>query len=167
MRSPASVPLSIRPAIEADRALLFEWANDPVTRAQSFSSGAITWEAHCAWFAGVIADPDRRLYLLLAPRDEPVGQARFDPSGARDAVISLALAPAWRGRGLAATAIRLATERARREAGFVVIHAYIRPGNAASRKAFARAGYTERGPAQVRGQEAVHLTRDESGGTPN
>lgn len=154
------MPLSIRAAGPADRELLFAWANDPVTRAQSFSSGVIPWETHCAWLAAVLADPARFLYILLAPREEPIGQARFDRSGEREAVISVSLAPGWRGRRLAAPAIRLATDRAKRDAGFVAIHAYTRPGNQASRRAFVRAGYIERGPTTIGGTEAVHLSAE-------
>ncbi len=156
MRASAGVPLSIRAAEEADRTLLFEWANDPVTRAASFSSGRIPWETHCAWLAALLADPNRRLYILLAPNDEPVGQARFDGFGAGEAVISMAIAPGWRGRGLAAPAIRLATSRAREDGGVGVIHAYIRPVNEMSRRAFTTAGYVERERTEVAGSEAVH-----------
>lgn len=158
MRGTAAVPLSVRPAVAADRELLFAWANDPLTRAQSFSRAPIPWETHCAWLASVLGDPHRRLYLVVAPAEEPVGQVRFDGCGSGEAVISISLAPAWRGRGLAAPAIRLAMERARRDAGIVRVHAFIRPENRVSRQAFARAGYTEVSETAVHGEAAVHLT---------
>lgn len=158
MRGAAAVPLSVRPAVESDREILFAWANDPLTRAQSFSRTPIPWETHCAWLASVLDDPGRLLYLVVAPADEPVGQVRFDGSGSGEAVISISLAPAWRGRGLAASAIRLAMDRARRDAGVVRVHAFIRPENRVSRQAFARAGYTEAEETAVHGQPAVHLT---------
>lgn len=151
------MPLSVRPAVAADRELLFAWVNDPLTRAQSFSPAPIPWETHCTWLASVLGDPGRLLYLVVAPAEEPVGQVRFDASGAGEAVISIALAPSWRGRGLAASAIRLAMDRARRDAGIVRVHAYIRPGNRVSRQAFARAGFTEVEETVVRGDAAVHL----------
>jgi len=158
MRGAAAVPLAIRAAAAADARLLFEWVNDPETRAQSFSSAPIAWETHRAWVDRLLADPARRLYIIMAPGEEPVGQARFEPGEGGETVISISLAPAWRGRGLAAPAIRLATERARRDLGFELVQAYIRTGNSASRRAFASAGYIEKGPARVRGEEAVHLT---------
>lgn len=151
------MPLSVRPAVAADRELLFAWANDPLTRAQSFSPAPISWETHCTWLASVLGDPGRLLYLVVAPAEEPVGQVRFDASGSGEAVISIALAPSWRGRGLAASAIRLAMDRARRDAGIVRVHAYIRPGNRVSRQAFARAGFAELEETVVRGDAAVHL----------
>jgi len=158
MRARSAVPLSLRRAGESDRGLLFEWINDPLTRQQSFSTGPVSWETHCAWLAAALADPQRLLYILLGPSDEPVGQVRFEPSSAGETVISVALAPSWRGRGLAAPAIRLATSRARRDAQIGVIHAYIRPDNQASCRAFARAGYLRGEPADIGGSAAVHFT---------
>jgi RimJ/RimL family protein N-acetyltransferase len=158
VRENLAVPLSVRPAVLEDRELLFAWANDPLTRAQSFSPAVIPWDTHCAWLASVLDDPGRLLYVVVGAADEPVGQVRFDGCGSGEAVISISLAPAWRGRGLAASAIRLAMDRARRDAGIVKVHAFIRPGNRVSRQAFARAGYLEVEEIAVQGEAAVHLT---------
>jgi RimJ/RimL family protein N-acetyltransferase len=149
-------PLSIRPAAEADRALLFEWANDPEIRASSFTPDVISWETHRQWFAGVLSSSTRHLYVLQIGDCSAIGQARFDGDGS-DAEISVSLAREWRGRGLGARVIRLATERAVEDHGFQTIHAYVKPDNDVSLKAFARAGYTERGLTERKGCEAVHL----------
>jgi RimJ/RimL family protein N-acetyltransferase len=152
------VPLSLRPAVEGDCALLFEWANDPETRRNSFSAERIRWPEHREWFARLLGEPDRWLYLLMAPGDEPIGQVRFERLGEREAEVSMSLAAAWRGRGLASDAIRLATDRAMRDAGLELIHAHVKPANAPSLRAFLRAGYAEHGAIEHRGHEAVHLT---------
>jgi len=152
-----AAPLSLRLAAQGDRALLFEWANDPVTRANSFTPDPVPWETHCSWLAGVLRDPHRRLYLVLGPGDEPVGQVRFDRRGEHEAEISMSLAPTRRGQGLAARVIRLATDRAKEDAGFQTVHAFIKPANEVSRRAFARAGYVDCGLVERMGWEAVHL----------
>jgi RimJ/RimL family protein N-acetyltransferase len=133
--------------------MVFEWANDPVTRANSFAPHAIAWDAHCAWFDRILRDRDRRLYIVAAA-GEPIGQARLASCGEREAEISVSLAPAWRGRRLAAEAIRLVTA----QAGADLVHAYVKPGNDVSRRAFLRAGYVEQGEGVRRGQPAVHFT---------
>jgi RimJ/RimL family protein N-acetyltransferase len=133
--------------------MVFEWANDPVTRANSFAPHAIAWDVHCAWFDCILRDPDRRLYIILES-DEPVGQARLESCGGGGSEISVSLAPAWRGRRLAAEAIRLVTARA----GGDLVHAYVKPGNDASRRAFLRAGYVEQGTVVRKGLPAVCLT---------
>jgi RimJ/RimL family protein N-acetyltransferase len=146
--------LSLRRAASSDCALVFEWANDPVTRANSFSPQAISWEDHKTWFDRILQDPERELFVLLAS-SEPIGQARLARASADgDDEISLALAPAWRGLGLAAEAIRLVT----RESGALVVHAYVKTGNDASIRAFLRAGYVEVGDVEREGKRAVHLT---------
>jgi RimJ/RimL family protein N-acetyltransferase len=151
------VPLSLRPAEEDDCAIIFEWANDPVTRRNSFAPDPISWDIHRDWFRKLLADRNRLLYVALASR-ERIGQIRFDRCGQREAEVSVALAPAWRGRGLAAPVIQLGSEEAAR-AGFEVLYAYIKPDNEASRRAFLRAGYV--GPLETRrkGLLAVRLTR--------
>jgi RimJ/RimL family protein N-acetyltransferase len=151
------VHLSLRRAVDGDCAVLFEWANDPLTRANSFTPGIISWQTHCEWFTNLLRDPDRWLYLVTTPGDTRIGQARFERCGEREAEVSLSLAVEWRGRGIAARVIRLATERAMGDAGFETVHAYVKPANDASRRAFVRAGYAERGLTDRKGFEAVHL----------
>jgi RimJ/RimL family protein N-acetyltransferase len=145
--------LSLRPAVASDCALVFEWANDPVTRANSFAPAAIAWDVHCTWFGRILRDPDRRLYVILAS-GAPIGQARLELCGEGSVEISLSLAAAWRGRRLAAEAIRLVTA----QAGAGLVHAYVKPGNDVSRRAFLSAGYVEQGPTVHKGLPAVHLT---------
>src|SRR4051794_2784713 len=89
--------MSLRPANADDVEVLFIWANDPVTRAQSFSSDPIPWEGHVAWFSRVLADPDRVIWLL-EDRGVPVGSIRFDAEGER-AVVSVQISPEHRKRG--------------------------------------------------------------------
>ena len=50
---------------EADRELLFTWANDAETRRQSFSSDPITWDEHVAWFARTQADADSPHWIFM------------------------------------------------------------------------------------------------------
>jgi RimJ/RimL family protein N-acetyltransferase len=151
------VVLSLRRAAESDCALLFEWANDADVRANSFSSGPIPWATHVTWFARLLHDPGRHPYIVLAGGRDPIGQVRFDGLGNREAEISLSLAAAWRGRGLASRVFEMATECAGRDLGLDVLHAYVKPANLTVRRALVRAGYEERGPVTHRGHEAVHL----------
>jgi RimJ/RimL family protein N-acetyltransferase len=145
--------LSLRSAVAADCATIFRWANDPDTRANSFSPDAIAWDDHRRWFDEILGDPARQLHIILAS-GEAIGQARFEPCGEGEAEMSVSLAPEWRGRGLAAAVIRLVTAAA----GAEVVHAYVKPGNETSRRAFLRAGYVELGTATRKGSPAVHFT---------
>jgi RimJ/RimL family protein N-acetyltransferase len=149
--------LSIRKAAESDRQRLFQWVNDPETRTNSFSTAPVSWSSHCEWFDGLLADQNRWLYILVSAEGQPVGQVRFDKTGDRSAEVSLSLAPEWRGRGLGAAAIALATRRVMSEADFAVVHARVKPGNEKSRRAFVRAGYEQIEEPSHRGELALHL----------
>ncbi len=52
---------TIRRAGVGDALLLWQWANDPLTRRNSFSRAAISWDDHQAWCAKKFAAPDCRL----------------------------------------------------------------------------------------------------------
>lgn len=147
--------IRLRPATADDARRIFEWANDPTTRAVSFSSEPIPWETHVAWFARKLADPACRLYVVCDD-DEPVGQVRLDHEGAR-ATISVAIAEPHRGRGLGVAAIRAALLESEAEA----IDAFILDDNARSIAAFERAGFTlaERTTIAGRGAVRLELTR--------
>jgi spore coat polysaccharide biosynthesis predicted glycosyltransferase SpsG/ribosomal protein S18 acetylase RimI-like enzyme len=131
-------PVAVRPATQADSALLLLWRNDFETRARSRSTTPVAPAEHEAWLARVLNDPHRR--LLIAERDgHPVGTVRFD-RGDDHWEVSITVAPEVRGLRLAVP-ILLAAERSLRN---VTIRAHVRRDNVASQALFRRAGYQER-----------------------
>lgn len=138
---PAAAPdLTLRPASEADAARLRAWRNDPETRAASRSTEKVGEKEHAAWLVGVLADPDRRL-LVCELEGEPVGQVRFDGLDGDRYEISIALAPAARGKGLSSPLIAKAVEWLRASHPDAEVEARVREGNARSLAAFRRAGF--------------------------
>jgi RimJ/RimL family protein N-acetyltransferase len=148
--------LRLRPVAEADCRLIWEWANDPETRALSFSQAAIPWERHLEWFRSRLQDPNTIFFVVTEGPSTPVGQVRFDLAG-DEAVISVGLDRRFRGKGHGSTIIRLAAEELFDARGTAVIHAYIKPNNEASRRAFAKAGFAETATTAVQGQPAAHM----------
>ncbi len=155
---PSRVSLSLRPAVEGDCELLFSWANDPEARRMSFSPDLIGWEEHQRWFERKLDDENCLLYIVTGPKGEPVGQVRFDIEAEREAVISVSIAPEWRGYGCGGDAIRLATIAAKRLARLAAIHAYIKPENVASTGAFAKAGFGAPVRVTYRGAAALRMS---------
>lgn len=135
--APSAIVLS--PATQSDAPLLYAlW--DEEARRQSFSGGPTTLDTHTAWLKGVLADPDRHLYVATE-RGLAVGSGRLDlVDYGKGAVISIVIAKEARGRGLGRRLI-LALEREAAALGLDFIRAEILEGNAASRRAFAMAGY--------------------------
>jgi RimJ/RimL family protein N-acetyltransferase len=139
-----SEELTLRAAGEEDRDRLRAWRNDPAVRRASRSAAAIPPEEHAAWLARRLADPDTRIFVI-EHLGEPGGMVRVERVAAQRGEIHVALAAELRGRGHAARALRTAAERASRDLALGVVEAHVRADNAPSRRAFARAGFTEAG----------------------
>jgi UDP-2,4-diacetamido-2,4,6-trideoxy-beta-L-altropyranose hydrolase len=148
--------LTLRPAQEDDVRLIWEWANDGDIRAASFSSEPIPWRTHERWFTAILTDPQSLFYVVLDAHGTPVGQVRYRIE-AREATISVSLAPGQRGRGYGSQMIRLASRRVFEATPVNLIHAYIRPDNVASLRAFASAGFIHRETVEAEGHPACHF----------
>ena len=137
--------LTYRQAQPADAQFYFDWANDPATRRQSFHSNSISPETHTAWFTRKLADPDTMLLIFSNEAGQPVGQVRFERKPVADMpdeiVISVSVDSSQRGKGIAAQMIQQGCAVCHEQWGAVTIHAYIKPENQASVRAFERAGF--------------------------
>ncbi len=143
--------LTLTEAQSADAKRLFEWANDPGNRAASFSSDVIEWDEHVAWLEKKLSNSDCSLFIV-SDAQGPLAQVRFDDANDHT-VISLSLAPERRGEGLASAVIEAAVKKA----SAAVVHAFIKPDNVRSIRAFERAGFAERTDVEVQGCPALRL----------
>ena len=136
--------LALRAAERADKALYFEWANDPETRRQAHNPDPIPWADHDAWFDQRLADPLVHLWVLETPEGLPVGQVRVEPDG-DDAILSYSIDPAFRRRGWGTQVLHLAVKEWRASASTetTFLIAETLAGNEASRRALQRAGFLE------------------------
>ncbi len=161
-REPASGLL--RPASAEDCRFLWELANEPAVRAVSFTGEPIPWESHCRWFAARLADPRCVLLIVTDVRGAPLGQVRFDRDPEqKQAVISVSLAPASRGRGLGVSVIREASRDLLATGQADSVLALVKIDNDASRRAFLKAGFVEDGTTEVRGSPALRLVMRRAG----
>jgi UDP-2,4-diacetamido-2,4,6-trideoxy-beta-L-altropyranose hydrolase len=128
--------LNVREVLWEDAALLFEWANDPQTRQNSFTAEEIHWTDHQAWLAAKLESPLDFLYII-EDAGTPIGHVRFAVSF-DIAEISVNLNPAVRGKRYGARVLRAAIHKFRFEGPTTVrnIHARIKDTNAASLEAF-------------------------------
>jgi RimJ/RimL family protein N-acetyltransferase len=148
----------LRLAANHDAALLWEWANDPVTRKNSFDPAAISWKAHAVWFAEKLASPDCRIWLLELAMI-PVGQIRFECSGADTAQISFSVAQDYRGKRLGTLLLQATPSLAGRELGVSCAEGITFIENLASQRAFFKAGFTAVGPATIAGRDCMIFRR--------
>jgi UDP-2,4-diacetamido-2,4,6-trideoxy-beta-L-altropyranose hydrolase len=132
----------LREAKESDSKLLWTWANDPNVRTNAFSTDAIPWETHEQWFAKKLSDKNSAIYLAIGPDDEPLGQIRFDRNG-EEAEIDLHLAPGKGGKGLGTELIVRGTQKYFRSAPVQRVISTVKRENAASARAFEKAGFAQ------------------------
>lgn len=149
--------ICLRPVSYSDIELLWEWANDPVTRQNSFDSAKIPWEEHSAWCQKKLADADCRLWIASNGVSAAVGCVRFDCKES-EATISLTVAPNARGKGYGTKIIQQSCDRLFAESPFRLVHAYIKPENIASVKVFEAAGFRYDSDADCKQQTGRHYT---------
>lgn len=132
--------VSVRPATISDAAHLFHWRNDPSVRSVSRSTGELQWDGHVAWLERTLERTD--VVLLVAEADgRAAGTVRFDAHTSHDWEVSITLAPAARGRGVAGTILRGAEDRFCQDHPEATLHAVMRASNQPSYRLFKGAGY--------------------------
>jgi UDP-2,4-diacetamido-2,4,6-trideoxy-beta-L-altropyranose hydrolase len=149
--------LRLRLVRETDCRLLFEWANDPVARAASFHGAEISWEDHVCWFRERLQDPQSIIYIGENAAGEPVGLVRFQIKGVR-AVLSVNVAPEFRGQGWGRGLIAFGTRSMVRTGSVRRVDALVKPDNQASVRLFEASGYRRAGIERVADQEALLYT---------
>ncbi|HEX9453583.1 MAG TPA: UDP-2,4-diacetamido-2,4,6-trideoxy-beta-L-altropyranose hydrolase [Candidatus Binatia bacterium] len=132
--------LRIRPGRHDDALLLWQWANDPVARQNSFNSAAIAWDDHEAWFREKLASPNCRNWILEIG-DLPVGQIRYDRLDGQKAAISFSVAPGFRGLQLGTELLAATMDLAALELNVPWLEGVAFKDNQASRRAFLKNGF--------------------------
>jgi spore coat polysaccharide biosynthesis predicted glycosyltransferase SpsG/predicted acetyltransferase len=150
--------IKFRRATQEDCRLLWNWANDPATRAASFRSAKISWDDHREWFTKNLANENS--FLLMAEESgTPIGTIRVQKKKVSIGEISITMAPEVRGSGLATYLIRRCESKAATALSLSEIDALIKPENIASRRAFENAGYVASEKMQIGEVSAIRYVR--------
>lgn len=147
--------MTARPAGMHDARLLWEWRNDPATRAGSRSSGEVSMDEHLRWLAASLARIDRML-LLVTDTVGPVGTVRWDLGAEGEWEVSITVAPDRRGQSLARPLLRAAevalSEGAQSSGTDVTAYlAVVNVDNRASTRLFETSDYVPDLPPDPRG----------------
>ncbi len=147
----------LRPAALADVTALWNLANQPEVRRNSFSPEPIPFAGHARWFTGRLASPASRIQVLVR-NGRLLGQIRHDrrPDGSA-AEIDIAVAPAGRGQGLGRRLITETANAACRELAVSVLHATVFADNFPSLELFRRCGFAMAGTETCAGRKVVHF----------
>jgi spore coat polysaccharide biosynthesis predicted glycosyltransferase SpsG/GNAT superfamily N-acetyltransferase len=157
--------LVARPATLHDARRLWQWRNDPATRAGSRSSDEVAWEDHLGWLTASLTRTDRIL-LVVEDGDGPVGTVRWDlvpepegeHTGGDDWEASITVAPQRRGQSLSRPLLRAAeaalsrdTTEVTRSGGVRAFLAMVHIGNESSMRLFETSAYVPDLPPDRRG----------------
>ncbi len=150
--------IRLRGATPEDMELVWRWANDPETRAASFTPEPIPWESHVEWFRRRLSDPNCRIYIAEDDLGNPVGQIRFEPTDDPGAVeLSISVAGEWRGHGYGVAIVRAGSSRVIEELAVEHVDAVVKVSNEASLRSFRTAGLEELGPEERAGVDALRF----------
>lgn len=131
---------------EEDAALALLWRNDPLTRKMSFHSEERSWEEFYPNYLNrsfnipelppffVIYEGERVAFLFFENINHPTQPRR------KSCLLSINISPEWRGKGLGTT-ILTEVQSVVKQRGFDTVFAEVKVENAASLKAFYRAGF--------------------------
>ena len=131
----------LREATMQDMDLIYEWANDPAVRINSFNSEPIQYDTHVKWFKRIMSDESVLQYILMDD-DKNVGQIRLNIDGA-EAEIGYSIASDYRGKGYGHLILQLVAKEVKKKYPEIkILVAKVKPENIASNKLFEHEGYT-------------------------
>ncbi len=131
--------LSVREVTREDVRFIFDLANDPLSRVNSYHSNEISFEQHEIWFADQINSSHRAFYIVEY-NGTSMAQVRFSFED-QNAVIGVSIVEKYRGKRLGSLVLKKAISTYS-ESFQMPIYAYIKQENTSSVKSFERAGFS-------------------------
>lgn len=152
IHSKISQSISVRKIEEGDKQITFEWANDPITRHNSFNSEYIEFEQHSKWFDSKINNSDNQ-HFICEFNSKPAGLVRFD-FDENVFVVGLTISESFRGKKLASSFLKKACIIFASTSNAPII-AYIKEDNIASKKVFENVGFRVMSKVNIKGVNSV------------
>jgi len=149
----------LRDVRKEDCKLLWDWVNDPDVRTAAFSSNLIPWKEHVNWFNQKLHDSNSFIFVALDRRDTPVGQVRFDVKDDDEAEIDVSVDSGKRQLGYGNLIIHMGVEKIFYGTPIQTVHAFIKPHNKNSLRAFEKAGFKQLGTEMVKGNLSIHYVK--------
>ena len=133
-----NVPVWLDVATEVDTRQVYEWQQAPETRRHARNPESPVWAEHEQWMQASLRDPECYFYMLRKA-GVAVGVVRLNWLRASEYEVSIIVAPSLYGQGLGLNALKLLRQLHQE----ITIHATVLPGDTASLRLFAAAGYEQ------------------------
>lgn len=139
-----------RKVIATDARVMFDWANDPETRANAIDPNPIPWEGHVQWFNKKISDANSYMFIFEHVNTEKsIGLTRFDlQNGAW--LISYLVDKEHRGEGWGEVILKSGISMLMEALGQRPrLKAMVKEGNIASSQVFVNLGFITEEPVVI------------------
>ena len=158
---PRADDLRVRHAFFQDAELLWEWASDPVVRANSFHPEPISLHEHIKWYERKLLSPECSIWIIEL-NGEAVAQVRYDLVDHAYAKIDFSVKTEFRGRGLGPKALSLTWRSACKQLGATCVRGIVFEENKASAAAFLKAFFCQTGQRWIQGRLCKVFEREYS-----
>lgn len=118
----------------------FIWANDDSVRELSFNSEKIPYQEHETWFNNKLNDNNCFMFIFSINID--IGQVRIQKVSNKDAIINISIDKKFRGKGYGIQMLKMSTDLFKNLFPEIIINAYIKIENFASKSIFEKSGFT-------------------------
>ncbi|MCA1917707.1 UDP-2,4-diacetamido-2,4,6-trideoxy-beta-L-altropyranose hydrolase, partial [Methanospirillum hungatei] len=132
----ADTELHARRASLFDEKKLLSWANDPITRKNSFTMDEISPDRHHQWFYDKLRDMENVFLYIIETEDQvPIGQVRFERNGELWEIY-YSLATEFRNRGGGRALLKTGLCEFRKEHIGAIVLGWVKEENSPSCKVF-------------------------------
>jgi RimJ/RimL family protein N-acetyltransferase len=122
--------------------LIYQWANDPIARENSYHKEPIKYSDHLVWFKEKIKSGSSKFYIFSNEEGQKIGFVRLDFNNVhKNAIISIVVDIKHRGKGYAKQMLETASDEHLKSNIGAAITAYIFKNNVQSYKSFIHAGF--------------------------
>lgn len=135
----SNMSIIIRRATESDSKDVWEWRNDPESKANSISEDNISWDIHCSWYQHALQNPDKFIYIGIDSDENKIGMCRFDVIE-NQAEVSIIVNPLFRKKKISKPLLTTAINQFSK-ASTIALHATIKHTNILSQQCFLKAGF--------------------------
>lgn len=129
----------LKPASWQDRDIIYNWANDEVTRRYSFNSDKIDYESHLKWFEKMLKN-NKVKFFILKNENEAVGQIRIE-NKEDEYILSYSVDPKHRGKGYGSIMLKLIEKELTKELPEAKLVAFVKKENKPSIMLLEKLGY--------------------------